>query len=74
MNNRFSLQQMSKTGNLDSNLITGPYKLNFMAQFMEQKSNNPTLNQSELAKKLGISSSTLQNYRNDIRMFSPYRN
>ena len=37
MNNSFSLQQISKTGNLESNLITRQYKLNLMARFMEIK-------------------------------------
>ena len=43
-----------------------------MAQFMEHKSINPTLKQSEIAKKLGMSSSTLQQYRSGINMLSPY--
>ena len=40
---------------------------------MEHKSNNPTLKQSEIAKKISISSFTQQRYRNDISMFSPHR-
>ena len=32
------------------------------------------MKQSEIANQLGISSSTLQMYRNDINMLSPYRN
>ena len=32
------------------------------------------MKQSEIANQLGISSSTLQRYRNDIIMLSPYRN
>ena len=35
MNNSFSLQQISKTANLDSNLIFRQYKLNLMAKFMQ---------------------------------------
>ena len=31
-----------------------------MAQFMDHESNNPTLEQSEIAKRLSMSSSTLQ--------------
>ena len=34
MNNTFSLQQISQTGILDSNLITRQDKLNIMARFM----------------------------------------
>ena len=39
-----------------------------MAHFRELKSKYPTLKQSEIAKKLGKSTSTLQQYRNDINM------
>ena len=50
MNNTFSLDKISKTGNLDSNLITRQYKVDVMATFMEKKSKNPKLKQSETAK------------------------
>ena len=39
MNHSLSLQQISKTGNLDSNLIS-QYKLNIMAKFMPIKFEN----------------------------------
>ena len=45
-----------------------------LPQFSKHKSKNPTLKQSERAKKLGLSSSTLQRYENDIKIISPYRN
>ena len=73
MNNSFSLQQISRTGNLDSNLISRQYKLNLMADFMRVKYENPKMKQSEIASQLGYSTSTLQRYRNDINMLSPYR-
>ena len=73
MNNNFSLQQMQKTSNLDANLISRQYKLNLMADFMKLKYENPRMKQSEIANQLGMSSSTLQRYRNDINMLSPYR-
>ena len=73
MNNTIDLQQISQTGNLDSNLITRQYKLSSMAQSMEHKSNNLTLKQSEIAKKLGCSRSILQKYRQYINKFSPDR-
>ena len=63
MNNTFSLQQISKTSNLDANLISRQYKLNLMADFMRVNYENPKLKQSEIANKLGLSSSTLQRYR-----------
>ena len=73
MNNNFSLQQIQKTSNLDANLISRQYKLNLMADFMRVKYENPKLKQSEIANQLGLSSGTLQRYRNDIKMLSPYR-
>ena len=73
MNNSFTLQQISRTGNLDSNLKTCQYKLNFMADFMRLKYENPKMKQSELTNQLGYSSSTLQRYGNDINMLSKYR-
>ena len=73
MNNSFSLQQIQKTSNLDANLVSRQYKLNLMADFMRVKYENPKLKQSEIANNLVVSSSTLQRYRNDINMLSPYR-
>ena len=73
MNNNFSLQQIQKTSNLDANLISIQYKLNLMADFMKVKYENPRMKQSEIANQLGMSSSTIQRYRNDINMQSPYR-
>ena len=40
MNNSFSLQQISKTGNLDSILRSRQYKLELMAKFMQIKFEN----------------------------------
>ena len=73
MNNNFSLQQISRTSNLDANLISRQFKLYLMADFMRVKYDNPKLKQSEIATQLGLSTSTLQRYRNDINMLSPYR-
>ena len=74
MNNSFTLQQIQKTSNLDANLISRHYKLNLMADFMRVKDENPKMKQSEIANQLGKSASTLQRYRNEINMLSPYRN
>ena len=49
MNNSFSLQQLSRTGNLDSNLISRQYKLIKMADFMRMKYESPKMKQSEIA-------------------------
>ena len=73
MNNSFSLQQIQKASNLDANLISRQYKLNLMADFMRVKYENPKMKQSERANQLSLSSSTIQRYRNDIKMLSPYR-
>ena len=75
MNNTFSLEQIPRTGNLDSNLISRQCKLNLMADFMRIKYENHKLKQSEIANQLGYSTSTLQRFRNDINhhTLSPYR-
>ena len=73
MNNTFSLEQISKTGNLDSNLILRQYKLNLIARFMEIKSVNPKIRQDKIAKEVGCSSFTLQRYKLDIKMQSAYK-
>ena len=73
MNYSFSLQQTQKTSNLDANLISRLNKLNLMADFMRVKYENPKMKQSVIANQLGKSSSTLQRYRKDVKMFSPYR-
>ena len=40
---------------------------------MEIKSIKPKLKQSQIARELEISSATLQRYRRELNMFSPYR-
>ena len=60
MNNSFSLQQIQKTSGLDAIPTYKQYKLNLMADFMRMKYENPKLRQSEIANRLGYSSSTLQ--------------
>ena len=73
MNNTPSLNEINKTANMDPNLLTRHYKLKLMNDFMYIKYQNPKMKQSEMANHLNMSSSTLQRYRNDIKMFSPYR-
>ena len=73
MKNSFSMQQIQKTSNLDANLLSRQYKLNLMADFMKVKYENPRMKQTEIANQIGLSTSTLQRYRNDINMLSPYR-
>ena len=73
MNNTYSLDQIQKTGDLNADSILRYYKLDQMAKFMEIKSNNPRLKQSEIVKLLELSSSTIQRYRKEINMLSLYR-
>ena len=73
MNNIPSLNESNRTANMDPNLLTRHYKLKIMNDFMYMKYQNPKLKQSELANNLNMSSSTIQRYRNDINMLSPYR-
>ena len=73
MNNTFSLQEKYRTSILDANLRSRQYKLNLMADFMRVKYENPKFKQSQMANQLVCSTSTLQRYRNDIKVLSPYR-
>ena len=68
-----SLSEKNKTSNMNPNLITKHYKLKLMNDFMNIKYQNPRLRQSEIASQLDMSASTIQRYRNDINMLSPYR-
>ena len=74
MNNSFSFQQLSRTGNLYPNLIPRQYKLDLMSKFRCIKFENPKMKQSEIANQPSYSTGTLQRSRNDIIMLSPYRN
>ena len=58
---------------MDPNLLTRHYKLRLMNDFMHIKYQNPKMKQSEIANNLNMSSSTIQRYRNDYNMLSPYR-
>ena len=73
MNNIPSLNEINETANMDPNLLTRHYKLKLMNDFMYIKYQNPKMKQSEIANNLNMSPSTLQRYRNDINMLSPYR-
>ena len=44
-----------------------------MPDFMQLKYENPKIKQAEIANQICYSASTLQRYRNDINMLSPYR-
>ena len=73
MKKSVSLQQLKKTSNLHANLISWQYKLNLIADFMKLKYENLKMKQFEIANQLGLTSTTLQRYRNDVNMLPPYK-
>ena len=73
MNNNFILGQMTKTVDLNVDLIMTEHILDKTAKLMEIKATNPKSKQSGKTRELKVSSSTLQRYRRKINMLSPYR-
>ena len=73
MNNTPSLNEINKNSTMNPNMLTKYYKLKLMNDFMNIKYQNPKKTQSEISSQLNMSPSTIQRYRNDINMFSPYR-
>ena len=74
MNNTPSLNEINKNSTMNPNMLTKYYKLKIMNDFMNIKYQNPKMTQSEISTQINMSSSTIQRYRNDINMLSPYRN
>ena len=72
MNNKFTIDQLTKSETLHPNSINKYYKLNLMCKFMEIRSNDPKLTQKQICNQLGFSDSTIKRYRDDIHMDSPY--
>ena len=68
-----SLNEINKNSTMDPNMLTKYYKLKLMNDFLHIKYQNPKMIQSEISSQLNMSSSTIQSYRNDINMLSPYR-
>ena len=73
MVNTPSLNEINKNSTMDPNMLTKYYKLKLMNDFMNIKYQNPKMTQLEISSQLKMSPSTIQRYRNDINMFSPYR-
>ena len=73
MNNIPSLNEINKNSTMDPNMLTKYYKLKLMNDFMYIKYQNPKLTQTQISSQLNMSPSTIQRYRNDINMLSPYR-
>ena len=74
MNITPSLNEINKKSTMDPNKLTKYYKLKLMNDFMNIKYQNPKMTQSEISSQLNMSPSTIQRYRNDINMISPYKN
>ena len=74
MINTPSLNEINKNSTMNPNMLTKYYKLKIMNDFMNIKYQNPKMTQSEISSQLNMSPSTIQRYRNDINMISPYRN
>ena len=68
-----SLNEINKNSTMDPNMLTKYYKLKLMNDFMNIKYHNPKMTQSQISSQLNMSPSTIQRYRNDINMISPYR-
>ena len=73
MKNTSSLNEINKNPTMNPNMLTKYYKLKIMNDFMNIKYQNPKMTQSEISSKLNIAPSTIQRYRNDKYMISPYR-
>ena len=73
MNNTPPLNEINKNSTMNPNMLTKYYKLKLMNDFMNIKYQNPKMTQSEISSQSNMLPSTIQRYRNDINMFSPYR-
>ena len=68
-----SLNEINKNSTMDPNMLTKYYKLKLMNDFMNIKYQNPKMTQLQISSQLNMSPSTIQRYRNDKIMISPYR-
>ena len=73
MNKRFSYDNMIKSRSIEPSDIIRTFKLDRCCDFMEEKYNNPRLNQKEICNNLGFTDRTIRRYKDDIKMDSPYR-
>ena len=73
MNNTPSLNEINKNSTMDPNMLSKYYKLKLMNDVLHIKYQKPKMTQSEISSQLNMSPSTIQRYRNDINMISPYR-
>ena len=73
MVNTPSLNEINNNSTMDPNMLTKYYKLKVRSDFMNIIYQNPKMTQSEISSQLNMSPSTIQRYKNDINMLSPYR-
>ena len=73
MNNTPSLNETNKKSTMDPNMLTKYYISINMNDFKNIKYQNPKMTQSEISSQVNMSPSTIQRYKNDINMLSPYR-
>ena len=73
MNKRFSYDNMLKSRSIEPSDIIRTLKLDRCCDFMEEKYNNPKLNQKEICNQLGFTDRTIRRFRDDFKMDSPYK-
>ena len=73
MNNTPSVNEINENSTMDPNMLTKNYKLKLLNDFLHIKYQNPKMTPSEISSQLNMSPSTIQRYRNEINMLSPYR-
>ena len=72
MNNTYSLEQISKTRNLETKLALHQYKKYLMSRFMEIEFINRKRAKKQVAQQLGYSDFTSKRCRDQIHMPCPY--
>ena len=71
-NDNFNIDMAAISENLNSNSILRLCKQNMMSEFMEKKSSEPKSTQKQFCSQLRVSGRTIERYRDDIKMDSPY--
>ena len=71
-NDNFNIDMAAISENLNSNSVLRLCKQNMMSEFMEIKSSEPKSTQKQFCSQLRVSDRTIERYRDDIKMDSPY--
>ena len=72
MSYKFTIDLAAMSETLNSKSILRLYKQSMLLKFMKIKSNEPKRTQKPISKQLGYTDSTIERYRDDIIMASPY--